>query len=244
MRTRVEDITHRLGSIDLKHSDNTDDVDLFAWTNQVVQSRDDLSSTVRKGEDEIEKAASTIKTLEKQLQDLFQAKEDHESQLLAKFTLLLNEKKLRIRAQQRQLVDHEQPTDVSGPQHGTSHKRKRRVNDEELHDEDDSDESEGFENMEIDHSTNQLSGGDREDTQSTASDLDQRPENSNNNVNQTNASSEPPAATPPPRSLPFPSTDHNFSPMKIDSIGRKQSGGRYDGGSEDDQTASDTDDEL
>lgn len=47
---------------------------------------------------------STLKRLDSQLDDLVQAKKDHEEELLQKFAALLNAKKLKIRDQQRLLA--------------------------------------------------------------------------------------------------------------------------------------------
>lgn len=49
-------------------------------------------------------AEETITKLNTQLEDLVQAKNDHDDQLVAKFVQLLNEKKLKIRNQQRLLA--------------------------------------------------------------------------------------------------------------------------------------------
>lgn len=47
---------------------------------------------------------STIKKLNLQLEELIKAKTEHDDQLIAKFAQLLNEKKLKIRNQQRLLA--------------------------------------------------------------------------------------------------------------------------------------------
>lgn len=49
-------------------------------------------------------AEETIGKLNTQLEELIQAKTDHDDQLIAKFVQLLNEKKLKIRNQQRLLA--------------------------------------------------------------------------------------------------------------------------------------------
>lgn len=54
--------------------------------------------------DRYREAEDTIAKLSQQLADLMEAKSQHENQLLANFTQLLNEKKLKIRNQQRLLA--------------------------------------------------------------------------------------------------------------------------------------------
>lgn len=49
-------------------------------------------------------AEETITKLNAQLEDLITAKNEHDDQLIAKFAKLLNEKKLKIRNQQRLLA--------------------------------------------------------------------------------------------------------------------------------------------
>lgn len=49
-------------------------------------------------------AEETIQKLNTQLEDLVKAKKEHEDELIGKFVLLLNEKKLKVRNQQRLLA--------------------------------------------------------------------------------------------------------------------------------------------
>lgn len=80
-----------------------DEISLFDWCGTAVSSatslQDDLSSLQ-------EKAASLEDLnyqLKHQLDEFIKAKSEHEKQMLAKFAQLLNEKKLKIRNQQRLL---------------------------------------------------------------------------------------------------------------------------------------------
>lgn len=233
LRTRVEDITHKLGTIDLKHSEDVGDIDLFAWTNRVVQSRDALSAQLQQNKTDMQKRTDTINELEKQLQDLIQAKESHETQLLTKFTLLLNEKKLRIRAQQRQLVEQGQPAKRTGSENRKDFKRKRRGTEDRVDNENNSEESEGFQAMDIERSTDILSETDRAKTPSVASDLDDDLDNSLQPADRAEERSRLPSTTPPPRRLPF--------PVQSDLLKQKRSQSIEKG---DDETTSDDDDEL
>lgn len=206
MRTRVEDITHRLGAIDLQHSDNTDDVDLFAWTSQVVERRDALADQLQDGKDKVQRAERTIESLEQQLQDLVTAKEDHETQLLTKFIALLNEKKLRIRTQQRQIAEHDEVVKGNDPKQDARNPRKRRLLGKQTTGTTESDESEGFEYMQaeppVDGETDVeplQTSSDESEKQEVAEPLSRQKQKTGASVKVHQGS----CTTPPPRALPF-----------------------------------------
>jgi len=94
---RVEDITQRLGTIDLPQTDDTDDVNLFEWALQAIEKRDGLGDEVTSLRRQIKGKDEVVASLQNQIDELVEAKAEHETQMLAKFTLLLNEKKLKIR---------------------------------------------------------------------------------------------------------------------------------------------------
>ena len=62
-----------------------------------------LESQISSLKEKYRTAEETIGKLNSQLEELIQAKNDHDDQLIAKFVQLLNEKKLKIRNQQRLL---------------------------------------------------------------------------------------------------------------------------------------------
>lgn len=93
----------RLGTIVLKPTED-DKFDL--WSGCAAGAR--LNAQARQDAIEAEKKLAEQKEisrkLEMQLQELIQAKEEHEDALLHKFTSLLNAKKMKIRDQQRLLA--------------------------------------------------------------------------------------------------------------------------------------------
>ncbi|KAH8820574.1 hypothetical protein F5884DRAFT_764523 [Xylogone sp. PMI_703] len=105
IQKRIEGITQRLGTISLEPKDPDDEpVDIFEWCGIALQTissstheLDALKHKFKTQEDEINK----LKTA---LDDLIKAKEAHDAEMLEKFALLLNEKKLKIRDQQRLLA--------------------------------------------------------------------------------------------------------------------------------------------
>ncbi|KAI1622162.1 hypothetical protein EDD37DRAFT_637202 [Exophiala viscosa] len=157
LRNKVEDITQQLGSIDLPQTEETDDIDLFGWTVQAIDKRDELELTNTDLHEKVQAKNETVTSLQKQIDELVQAKAEHEHQTLAKFAVLLNEKKLKIRNLQRVLstaqadpkklkelqavIGDEAP---SRGGRGSKRRAKKRGQDE------DNDDSEGFETMDID----------------------------------------------------------------------------------------------
>ncbi|KAJ6000098.1 hypothetical protein N7481_000507 [Penicillium waksmanii] len=102
IRKRVQDITQRLGTITLKQSEA--EIELFEWAGTAAARNRALEQETSTLNARYQEAASTVQKLTQQLDDLVQAKAQHENQLMANFTQLLNEKKLKIRNQQRLLA--------------------------------------------------------------------------------------------------------------------------------------------
>ena len=157
-RNNIEDIIQRLGVIELPETDETDDVDLFGWAVQTIDRRDTLEDEAVTQKEKAKAEEATEARLQKQLSDLVEAKTEFENQLLSKFTVLLNEKKLKIRNLQRILqtaqVDQKKLADVQSKV-GNEDRRhdpratKRHV--EDIGGENDDEESNGFESMDVDN---------------------------------------------------------------------------------------------
>jgi uncharacterized protein YigA (DUF484 family) len=84
--------------------DDEQAVELFEWTGIAAARADVLEQQVSSLTYHYRLAEDTIYKLNEQLEDLMQAKTQHETQLIANFAQLLNEKKLKIRNQQRLLA--------------------------------------------------------------------------------------------------------------------------------------------
>lgn len=175
-RNDIEGIIQRIGDVELALTSDTDDVDLFGWTTQVIEQRDQLEEEARSYKERASAEEKVEATLQQQMSDLVEAKSEHEAQLLAKFSTLLNEKKLKIRNLQRVLqtaqVDPKtlqelQATLAEADTAATSRGKKRQV-DEGGQDED---ESDGFETMDVDKTGQE---GD-DDEQSDLSDQQRTP---------------------------------------------------------------------
>jgi len=209
LQTHVEDIKRRLGIIELSYSEDTEDVDLFGWAVLVVDTRDDLSSKLNDNGSRLNEAERKIESLKNHLDKLIAAKDEHETQLLSKFALLLNEKKLRIRTQQRQLAEADRPSRDPDSIKTSRVSRKRKQDANSQHSET-GEESEGFEAMNVDNVHDDGEGQVSDQAQLTSSDTDtdtdEGPSLAQHSVaipEQQQQQQTAQSPIPPPRTLPF-----------------------------------------
>lgn len=113
IRKNIGGITQRLGSITLNEDDEREEVSPFEWVDTAVAISDDLRYQLEALQISISGQQDEVSRLTKQLDELVQAKKDHEAELLKKFAVLLNEKKLKIRDQQRLLSGAKIDLDVA-----------------------------------------------------------------------------------------------------------------------------------
>lgn len=93
----------RLGTLVLKRDDEQA-IELFEWSGTAASRADALEQHVTNLTNRYRAAEDTIQKLNEQLEELLRAKDNHERQLVANFAQLLNEKKLKVRNQQRLLA--------------------------------------------------------------------------------------------------------------------------------------------
>jgi hypothetical protein len=152
-RNRIDDMTQRIGAIELSHTSK--EIQLFDWAVLAVNRASALENELSTLSGSTDEDKASIARLESQLADLVEAKADHEEQLLLKFTLLLNDKKAKIRDQQR-LIQTSTLDDGRGRElralqkSGSSRNTTRRTGKRPAQDDDDSeaDESQAFETQE------------------------------------------------------------------------------------------------
>jgi DNA double-strand break repair and V(D)J recombination protein XRCC4. len=96
-------LQQRLGTLVL-NQDDEQAIELFEWSGMAAARADALEQQVTTLSDRYSVAEDTIQKLNQQLEDLLRAKDHHETHLVANFAQLLNEKKLKVRNQQRLLV--------------------------------------------------------------------------------------------------------------------------------------------
>ncbi|PWY79536.1 hypothetical protein BO70DRAFT_362696 [Aspergillus heteromorphus CBS 117.55] len=111
IRRKIQAITLKLGSIILRET-GEQAVELFDWAAVAVTRSDFLEQRLSTLQQCYHTAEDTINQLVTQLEELTRAKRLHEEQLITNFTQLLNEKKLKIRNQQRLLASAKTNVDV------------------------------------------------------------------------------------------------------------------------------------
>ncbi|KAJ5343356.1 DNA double-strand break repair and VJ recombination XRCC4 [Penicillium brevicompactum] len=218
IRKRVQSITQRLGALSLKQDDEQS-IELFDWTGISAARANDLEQQVSSLASRHTFAENTIKKLTQQLDELMDAKAHHENQLMANFTHILNEKKLKVRNQQRLLtaatVDPRRISEIQACMptdnpdvHGSLHPAKRSAGSLS-----DTDTSDGFERMEIDQSKSGRVAVSGHDTDNERLSTPQSPEEDITSSTDDDSSQELPAqpkrvaqgseTAPPQRVLPF-----------------------------------------
>ncbi|KAK0670056.1 hypothetical protein QBC41DRAFT_99023 [Cercophora samala] len=104
VRRRVQGINQRLGTLALKYKED-EEVQLFDWCGAVALERERFQETVAAETAKVTDLEARITELRTQLDELTQAKKDREAEILEKFCDILNEKKVKIREQQRLLAE-------------------------------------------------------------------------------------------------------------------------------------------
>jgi hypothetical protein len=253
-RTKVQDISQKLGSLELSQTKDTDDVDLFGWACQLADSHDSLDAEVVAQQQDADVKSEMAKALQKQLDDLIKAKSEHETELLSKFAVLLNEKKLQLRKLNRVLetakVDPKKIQEIEPTKGGrSSEAQKRKVSDGE-----DSDDSEAFDNMDIDGPVATGPGKDEDDRSrdTTPDDTDSQEDDDLDHAQPPPTRSQakkksPPAHSSPERSIParreLPSSKFKTSSKSQQNTSIAESTEKGNNDDDDEETASE-DDEL
>ncbi|KAK5660829.1 hypothetical protein OQA88_12200 [Cercophora sp. LCS_1] len=103
IQRRVAGINQRLGAITLTHKAD-EAIQLYDWCGLVARDREKLKSDLTAETLKIRELEARVTELKNLLDELTQAKKDSETEMLEKFRLLLNEKKVKIREQQKVLA--------------------------------------------------------------------------------------------------------------------------------------------
>lgn len=263
VRRRVSGISQKLGAIALKQDEELD-LNAIDWACEAVEEADTLRSNLVPLERNYQEAQATIKSLEKRLDELLAAKAAHEDALTSKFAQLLNEKKVKIRNQQRLLstakVDPKRLKDVKdstkeAPRRSAPSRRGKRRASRQMAASGSSDE---FETMRAKPSIADKTRGRRQSTESnrettqseTETETDaETGEEENVRVREDTSTEHRPAlqedrmeinasrspSPPPTRELPFTRKGEGNAKAATPSKA---------GGPDDEETASESDDEL
>lgn len=221
----------RLGEINIGVAKDAG-YNVLDWCATAVDFAADSKNAAKRNTTKIEELEKTVADLKQQLDDLITSKVDDETSLLSKFRDLLNEKKVKIREQQKiiaststdgnaasvsQSADQDEPvTSVEkGHKAGKSRAGKRKAKETAVKEEESTDD--GFEPMEVEKGREEAEdtdpGDDTEATASTASDDEDDAQEAVEEEAQAakpaarSQQSKPPAEKrerpPPPRALPF-----------------------------------------
>lgn len=133
-RKNISGIKQRLGELALKRNEN-EEIELFGWLGTATARCDELVKELTNLDDRYKEQGQTIQAINQQLEDLIEAKTEHENSLLEKFRELLNAKKLKIRDLHRALAvargDPENGTFSSAPSVDVSTSRTSAIQTEE-----------------------------------------------------------------------------------------------------------------
>ncbi|KAL9011253.1 MAG: hypothetical protein Q9173_003886 [Seirophora scorigena] len=185
VRKSISGIHQKLGELSLP-ADPDANINLFDWTRVAVAHAEAVGAEAHDLRRRLTAQTETAKRLQQLLEELIQAKQDHEDALLGKFCLLLNEKKAKIRDQQRLLatakLDPVALKEVQkarqlhaassrrDPEPSRKGKRKAAAAAAAASDEDDNDDDGGFEDRGV---KVEDEGPDSEDVTPSHSDLDE-----------------------------------------------------------------------
>lgn len=102
-RRSISGIKQRLGELALSKNEN-EEIELFGWLGTATARCDELVKELTNLDGRCKEQGQAIKVISQQLEDLIEAKIEHENSLLEKFRELLNAKKLKIRDLHRALA--------------------------------------------------------------------------------------------------------------------------------------------
>jgi len=99
IQKRIEGITQKYGQIELTEDDAEDN--LFNWGVLAVELKDNITNEARELRAQLQAKEEESAKLKEAMEELVVLKKAHEDELIEKFAALLNEKKLKVRDQQR-----------------------------------------------------------------------------------------------------------------------------------------------
>ncbi|KAL9587603.1 MAG: hypothetical protein Q9203_003453 [Teloschistes exilis] len=103
LRKSISGIHQKLGELTLPASPDTD-INVLNWCTTAIARADNLSTNSQSLERKLAEQTNVADKLRAQLEDLIRAKQEHEDAILQKCAVLINEKKAKIRDQQRLLA--------------------------------------------------------------------------------------------------------------------------------------------
>ncbi|KAK1998361.1 hypothetical protein LX36DRAFT_670288 [Colletotrichum falcatum] len=154
VRRKGREFTQRLGAIELSHSPH-ELIELFDWCALSAQTANEAKEALASATAKASRLEESVHELKAQLDGLLAAKEADESELLEKFRDLLNEKKVKIRQQQKLLASASVEPDklaqvqAAGRGHTAAESRPAKRKTAPAPVNGDSSSDEGFEKMDV-----------------------------------------------------------------------------------------------
>ncbi|SPO05746.1 uncharacterized protein DNG_08433 [Cephalotrichum gorgonifer] len=103
VRRSIQGITKHLGDVTLRYKEE-EPIDVVEWCSSSVLAHEETRASLARESDRAAKQEKEIENLQSQLNEFIEAKKADEAGLMEKFRDLLNEKKVKIREQQRLLA--------------------------------------------------------------------------------------------------------------------------------------------
>jgi DNA double-strand break repair and V(D)J recombination protein XRCC4 len=185
----------KLGAITLPEKEEV--VELYDWCGLTIQSKDNVQRELGELKAQLKAKEAEAEKINEELAQMVKLKNNHENDLIEKFSLLLNEKKLKIRDQQRLLatanvdpakaaaLERSKASAKSGSA-GPSKARKRKAG---KVGQGETDSDEGFEKMDVDNQ--------QDDATDSEGELPRTPER--DSTPEVDSEDEAPPAPPPAR---------------------------------------------
>ncbi|MCJ1377190.1 hypothetical protein MMC17_000282 [Xylographa soralifera] len=102
-RKNISGIQQRVGEIVLKQDDDQE-IDTIAWLKSAICHADNLEGEITELSNKFREQSEVVKKLNLQIENMIETQQQYVSSSLERFMVLLNEKKLKIRDQQRLLA--------------------------------------------------------------------------------------------------------------------------------------------
>lgn len=211
IRKQVNGITQSLGVIQFRHDENLR-IELFPWCTQSLDDLAEKTEAVASLVAQTQSLDAEVADLRAQLETLMQAKKEDETALLLKFRDLLNEKKVKIREQQKIISSFSQKSHRPAESGARKRKAASVKSEEGSHDDNqgmrgDPDSRMVHSDAETDDGTASLAREDDADNVESEGAIKSRPVSSAQSkrfLDGAAASSKRAAQAPPPtRALPF-----------------------------------------
>ncbi|KAJ9149833.1 hypothetical protein NKR23_g3911 [Pleurostoma richardsiae] len=224
-RKKIQAFGQRIGEFTLEFKID-EGIEMYDWCHVALASREELKEELAAATSKASDLEKAVEELNTQLEELIKAKDEEESALLEKFRDILNEKKLKIREQQRIIAGanigstkgeagHTARSKKSTSAHhspGPSRRSKRKADDQVIPSNDE-EPDDGLDKMDVDTTEDipldeeqQTTEGEETETEGDEDEGEEPPSSNLRDSTKSQHKKEAPGkqeTPPPPRRLPF-----------------------------------------